>query len=197
MSASAFPPLANPLNRTTEPDVEQLICRRYSLPTLPPTLRRLFHQGLSLLCPTNRVRIGIGMASCGLAAGAQQRADLLRPRQDLSECAHISPVGCIGACYADEGDPGAYMNRTLLKSDPPLCHHPQLEPLGRCSLCLVEVRKNEPGGSSMPACYAAATDWRSERSPRSSAERVRLQRACCSTAARSKHQRPPPCCNNC
>jgi len=80
---------------------QQVLCDRYGISSLPETLARLFKEGQQHLCPDNKVRIGIGMASCGRAAGAGLRAELLEARSDLAEIALIHHVGCIGACYAE------------------------------------------------------------------------------------------------
>ena len=79
----------------------QELANQYQLPYIPAVLRDLFISGQQRLCPEDKVRIGIGMASCGIAAGADLRSDLLAAREDLSEVANLHHVGCIGACYAE------------------------------------------------------------------------------------------------
>ncbi len=79
----------------------QEMAERFRLAQIPTALRELFMVGQQRLCPEHRVRIGIGMASCGMAAGADIRAMLLEARRDLEQAADIYHVGCIGACYAE------------------------------------------------------------------------------------------------
>ncbi len=96
--ASQHPQIQEPL-----PAIKYLqeMLNRFQLTRLPAALSDLFITGQQRLCPDNRVRIGIGMASCGVAAGADIRAMLLEERKDLESVADIYHVGCIGACYAE------------------------------------------------------------------------------------------------
>ena len=84
------------------PPIELLLARRHGLLcVIPPILTKLARQGQDLLCPRDVSRINVGTASCGQAAGAGQRLDLLTTRADFAGAVKVHNVGCIGACYAE------------------------------------------------------------------------------------------------
>lgn len=65
-------------------------------------LNRIKKKGLDYLYPHDNVRISVGMASCGLATGAQSLFDsLLKKLEDVSDNNMIVPVGCIGFCQRE------------------------------------------------------------------------------------------------
>jgi len=64
-------------------------------------LEKLGDNGLSILCP-QRPRIGVGMATCGLAAGAAEVYDALREEADiLGFDFMLVATGCIGYCQQE------------------------------------------------------------------------------------------------
>ena len=64
-------------------------------------LDKLRYNGLSILCP-QRPRIGVGMATCGLAAGAAEVYDALREEADkLGFDLMLVATGCIGYCQQE------------------------------------------------------------------------------------------------
>ena len=93
-------PLA-PVAAAEHPVIERLLARRHGLNFIPPILAKLARQGQDLLCPREHSRINVGMASCGQAAGATQRLELLAQRSDFAKAVQVHNVGCIGACYAE------------------------------------------------------------------------------------------------
>ena len=68
---------------------------------LPGELLSMAEAGKSTLCPTGGVRISIGMATCGRAAGGVAISRSLAARQDWEGIVHVVNTGCLGACYAE------------------------------------------------------------------------------------------------
>ena len=68
---------------------------------LPGELLCLAETGKRTLFPTGGVRISIGMATCGRAAGALPISRSLAARQDWDGIVYVVNTGCLGACYAE------------------------------------------------------------------------------------------------
>jgi len=68
----------------------------------PQDLHRVKREGLKSLYPKSRTRITVGMASCGLATGADSIfnniADMAKNREDQFL---VVPVGCVGFCQRE------------------------------------------------------------------------------------------------
>ncbi|QEM67044.1 4Fe-4S dicluster domain-containing protein [Geobacter sp. FeAm09] len=82
-------------------EIAQLLAARAGLRNIPPVLVELAQQGHRLLCPTTMSRIGVGAATCGLAAGAGERLALLAARPDFKDRVVVRHVGCLGACFGE------------------------------------------------------------------------------------------------
>ncbi|MGB9783314.1 MAG: NADH-ubiquinone oxidoreductase-F iron-sulfur binding region domain-containing protein [Moorellaceae bacterium] len=67
---------------------------------LPSQLQVLARKGQESLCPPVS-RIGVGLATCGRAAGALDLHAKLVARQSWRQKVHVVGVGCLGACYAE------------------------------------------------------------------------------------------------
>lgn len=90
----------------TEPAPErapivEFLTSRQGLTDIPDLLADLAAKGHELLCPGSMSRIGIGAATCGLAAGAGERAAVLAARHDFANHTVVRKVGCIGACFCE------------------------------------------------------------------------------------------------
>jgi len=84
-----------------EQGIVEFLLSRYKLNDVPAVLSQLARQGQAQLCPAEQSRINIGLASCGQAAGAELRAEVLQGRPDFRGTVNVHSVGCIGACYAE------------------------------------------------------------------------------------------------
>jgi len=65
-------------------------------------LKNIREKGLRYLYPDNRVRIAVGMATCGLATGAEPVFNnLAAMAKDKEDQILVVPVGCIGYCQRE------------------------------------------------------------------------------------------------
>lgn len=99
------PPMPSPSHSPVFPLAKEKITNRFAsccgLNIVPPQLAKLAEEGHNQLCPVNMSRINVGMATCGQAAGADKRFELLAKRPDFQNKVIVRGVGCLGACFEE------------------------------------------------------------------------------------------------